>query len=84
MNWLIIQYTNVANYDTLMPVLIQLKMFSVPQDVCSSNPCLNGGLCLNRNNTYRCECISGFTGKRCETGNALIYFIKSFALILYA
>ncbi|XP_043210951.1 neural-cadherin-like isoform X4 [Amphibalanus amphitrite] len=29
------------------------------------NPCLNGGLCVNRDPEYECRCRSGFTGRRC-------------------
>lgn len=33
---------------------------------CSSNPCLNGGVCDNLINSYRCNCRLGFTGVNCE------------------
>ena len=29
------------------------------------NPCLNGGLCINRDPEYECRCRAGFTGRRC-------------------
>ncbi|KAK3740125.1 hypothetical protein QZH41_001273 [Actinostola sp. cb2023] len=31
---------------------------------CSSNPCLNGGVCMA--NRYQCSCPDGFNGSRCE------------------
>ncbi|KRX64906.1 Neurogenic locus notch -like protein 3 [Trichinella sp. T9] len=40
-----------------------------PDDLwCSSNPCLNGGICKhNENNTsYQCSCLKNFNGNNCE------------------
>ncbi|XP_061577477.1 inactive serine protease PAMR1 [Cololabis saira] len=34
---------------------------------CSSSPCLHDGTCiLDSSYTYRCACLAGYTGKRCE------------------
>nr|XP_045004147.1 fibulin-7 isoform X3 [Jaculus jaculus] len=33
---------------------------------CSSQPCLNGGTCVEGNNQYRCLCPPGRTGSRCQ------------------
>ena len=33
---------------------------------CSSNPCKNGGECIN-GAQYTCVCVDGFTGADCET-----------------
>ncbi|XP_040019442.2 inactive serine protease PAMR1 [Gasterosteus aculeatus] len=34
---------------------------------CSSSPCLHDGTCvLESSYTYRCACLAGYTGKRCE------------------
>ncbi|EDO39369.1 predicted protein [Nematostella vectensis] len=35
---------------------------------CASNPCLNGGTCVDGVNKYTCSCVSGYIGTRCETG----------------
>lgn len=35
-------------------------------DNCNPNPCRNGGDCRNN----RCSCRRGFSGRRCETGQA--------------
>lgn len=32
-------------------------------DECGSNPCQHGGTCIDKLNAYKCECISGYTGK---------------------
>ena len=37
------------------------------EDECASRPCLNGGICADEINNYRCSCTNGFTGKNCET-----------------
>ena len=35
-------------------------------DECQLNPCLNGGICNDLINTFRCVCAIGFTGNRCQ------------------
>ena len=34
---------------------------------CESNPCSNGGTCLDRVGEFQCICPSGYAGSRCET-----------------
>lgn len=36
-------------------------------DECASDPCLNGGLCRDSPDAFRCLCDAGFAGDRCET-----------------
>ncbi len=33
---------------------------------CDSNPCFNGGTCIEGWNGYTCECLDGFTGESCQ------------------
>ncbi|XP_074547332.1 delta-like protein 4 [Halichoeres trimaculatus] len=33
---------------------------------CDSQPCRNGGHCLDSESGYRCECLQGFEGTHCE------------------
>ncbi len=33
---------------------------------CSSNPCMNSGLCTSLYNGFVCTCVNGFIGVRCE------------------
>ena len=37
-------------------------------DECDSSPCLNGGVCTDRVNKFRCSCPQGFIGVTCQTG----------------
>ena len=40
---------------------------------CKSNPCLNGGRCVD-GEKYSCDCSPEFTGESCETGgDEMIY-----------
>lgn len=43
-----------------------LSRCEVDLDECESNPCLNGGTCVNRSNSYFCECVSDFSGENCQ------------------
>ncbi|XP_006834807.1 PREDICTED: protein crumbs homolog 2 [Chrysochloris asiatica] len=42
-----------------------LTLGCVSEDVCSSNPCLNGGTCLVTWNDFHCTCLANFTGPTC-------------------
>ena len=37
-------------------------------DDCLMSPCLNGGTCVDGEFSFTCDCESGFTGDKCETG----------------
>lgn len=40
-----------------------------PVSSCASNPCLNGGECIELDNMrFRCECREGFSGENCGRG----------------
>lgn len=36
-------------------------------DECKDQPCLNGGVCQDLINSFKCSCAIGFTGSRCQT-----------------
>ncbi|MFT7622194.1 MAG: hypothetical protein ACI9WU_001362 [Myxococcota bacterium] len=36
-------------------------------DECASEPCLNGGTCVDGIATFTCECSAGFDGEHCQT-----------------
>lgn len=33
---------------------------------CDSNPCLNGGQCIDHIGGFSCQCTKGYQGKRCH------------------
>ncbi|XP_030057388.1 coagulation factor VII [Microcaecilia unicolor] len=37
------------------------------EDQCASNPCQNGGTCLDEFQSYVCQCAEGYEGRNCET-----------------
>jgi len=36
------------------------------ENVCATQPCLNGGQCVPTDSWYQCQCAPGFDGKNCE------------------
>ncbi len=38
----------------------------IDRDECLTNPCLNGGICINREPYYLCDCPDGYFGENCE------------------
>lgn len=39
-------------------------VFLTDLNECSPNPCRNGGICLDGDGDFTCECPSGWTGKQ--------------------
>ena len=50
-------------------------MLAVDEDPCAENPCANNGSCSEEGSTSFCNCLDGFTGDNCETGE-MKYNIK--------
>ena len=50
-------------------------------DECLSEPCENGGTCLDEASRYECQCVDGFRGDNCEIGklDLMVYWY----LVLY-
>ena len=49
--------------------------FATPDiDECLSEPCQNGGTCINGENEYSCSCIAGWQGDNCETSKTSFNF----------
>lgn len=47
---------------------------------CESNPCLNGGQCIDHISGFSCKCTAGYTGKRCHVKVKKIYFFEGLFL----
>ena len=41
---------------------------------CLSNPCQNGGTCIDLYNYYSCQCVGRFIGNNCQIGSTYTYF----------
>lgn len=48
------------NVPTVQSVLVAAN------PACDSNPCKNGGECIDNNGDFQCLCLSDFTGVQCE------------------
>ena len=56
-----------AENKTCLAIHINLSFFSFLQvGECYSNPCLNGGACIDWVNMYTCQCLPGYNGPQCE------------------
>lgn len=53
------------------------KDCDVDIDDCASNPCVNGGECVDQVNTYRCICPVGYTGYQCEVSCIILLWWSS-------
>ena len=54
---------------------------------CDSNPCKNGGTCVNKLNSengYHCNCTDSFTGTRCEVSTVCEYLSFRLELIIHS
>ncbi|XP_076079015.1 uncharacterized protein LOC143049154 [Mytilus galloprovincialis] len=55
--------SNVATFVTTKNKFSEKKTQHI---MCSSSPCLHGGVCVNDDEHYYCSCTRGFSGTNCE------------------
>ena len=47
---------------------------TVDIDECTSNPCQNGALCYQGDNSFTCDCLDGWTGELCDAEVQLCWY----------
>ena len=45
----------------------------VDTDKCASNPCVNGGICADGIDIFKCTCAAGFMGATCDAGKIILF-----------
>lgn len=50
-------------------------------DECHTNPCRNGGTCIDGLNSFTCVCLPSYAGALCEQGKVI--FTVSYKLFIY-
>ena len=64
-NHTLLQYSTIVERSG-----VAFRLFSgVGMELCASDPCSNGGQCIDLWTRYGCSCPLGFTGERCEIYN---------------
>ena len=48
-----------------------MRIYLTDIDECSSDPCQNGGTCVDQVNGYLCQCSPGYTDLQCKTGKCI-------------
>ena len=51
-----------------------MSLFLEVVNSCASNPCFNGGTCVNGLDRYDCLCTSSYNGVHCENGMMKLFF----------
>lgn len=71
------QYVHVLSQCDFVPGRCETEI-----DECQSNPCRNGGSCLDRFNMFVCECPPGYSGPTCDM-NVCSLHVSSLALDIH-
>ena len=56
----------------------------ISPDECLSSPCLNGGLCVDGDNGYTCNCQPGYEGLHCQIDTGILAVLISLTHQLYS
>ncbi len=52
-------------------IYLILIYFIIDIDECHTNPCHNGGTCIDGLNSFTCVCLPSYAGALCEQGKGL-------------
>ena len=65
----------------LSPVMLT-PVFTVLVDhaTCVSNPCVNGGTCVDGLNLFTCKCVAGFIGANCDVGKITFALLTTYCM----
>ena len=58
------------------PSVTKTSLTFIEINECSPDPCQNGATCMDLVGSYRCDCKSGYTGSKCETGSNLKFMLQ--------
>lgn len=59
-------YIPVFYYHSFIVIFIYIYRCEMEIDECQSNPCRNGGTCIDQLATYECVCPEDYVGRQCE------------------
>uniref|UniRef100_A0A8D2L3N7 EGF-like domain-containing protein n=1 Tax=Varanus komodoensis TaxID=61221 RepID=A0A8D2L3N7_VARKO len=70
-----LKHTSLVAHGLLEPVfridLVVVVVSFKEINECDSNPCQNGGRCIDLVDNFTCVCVVPFTGQHCETGTLI-------------
>lgn len=75
-------YRTLVDISYLMNLFTSIFLKSSDFDECSSAPCVNGGRCEDKINSYICRCAEGYFGVNCQTGTVLKDILFNFISIV--
>ena len=76
--------TSISNFDFWKRNFHLLLSSSSDINECASNPCQNGGTCVDAVNGYSCSCVNGWAGEHCATGSRTnLYVLTIIDITLY-
>ena len=53
-------------------MLVTVLCCFIDIDDCVGHTCVNGATCVDGVNSFTCDCVLGYEGTNCETGNTFL------------
>jgi len=57
------------------------KFCEVDLNECESEPCANGGTCIDRPGHFVCVCVEGFGGETCQRAGTVLHQLNSLYIV---